>query len=122
MRRAISSFLLALLSFPLIAQAFAASPAQLLPACCRRAGAHHCAMPSPAAHTHSGPQLALSPCSQFPQSSVVSQSIRFSSPPDAQHADPTQTLALVAQPLIDFAPGSAILSSIRKRGPPSLVN
>ncbi len=72
MRRVISSLLLALFSFPLIAQAFALNPAPSLPACCRRAGAHHCAMPGPDTHSHSGPQLALSRCSQFPQSSIVS--------------------------------------------------
>jgi hypothetical protein len=44
MRRALTSLLLALLSFPLIAPILFANTASDLPACCRRDGKHHCAM------------------------------------------------------------------------------
>jgi hypothetical protein len=45
-RRIVSITLLLLVSFPLISPLFAASTAgSTLPACCRRAGKHHCVMP-----------------------------------------------------------------------------
>lgn len=44
MRRVLASLLLAILSFPLMAPAFAADSASQLPPCCRRDGAHRCAM------------------------------------------------------------------------------
>jgi hypothetical protein len=45
MRRALAMLLMLLFSAPLIAPAFASAPDESqLPACCRRAGKHHCAM------------------------------------------------------------------------------
>jgi hypothetical protein len=45
MRRALAALLLTVFSLPLIAPALASTPDDSqLPACCRRGGAHHCAM------------------------------------------------------------------------------
>lgn len=45
MRRVLASLLVLVFSLPLIAPSFASSPDDAsLPACCRRNGAHHCAM------------------------------------------------------------------------------
>jgi hypothetical protein len=46
MRRGFASFLLALLSFPLIAPAWVARAGSSLPSCCRRNGQHRCKMGS----------------------------------------------------------------------------
>ncbi len=74
MRRALASFLLTLLSFPLIAPLLVADSDSQLPPCCRRNGKHHCSMmwmadqrssPGPAVRT-------LQPkCPYYPAATIV---------------------------------------------------
>ena len=122
MRRTISSFLIALFSFPLIAQAFSVQPVQTLPACCRRAGLHHCAMPGGAVHaghTETGSQFNASRCALFPQAGTVSQGNRFSSPSTPFILSVTFLIGLIFPS--DSFPGYSVAPSdfIHTRGPPS---
>jgi hypothetical protein len=121
MRRFLSSFLIALFSFTLIAQVISVQPAQNLPACCRRAGAHHCAMPGGAVHQESGAQLNATHCPLFPQAGIVSQGSRFTAPAVPFLLSVTHFSGLTAPP--DSRPGYQVsqCGSIKKRGPPSLA-
>ena len=119
MRRAFSLLLLALFSFPLIAQALAWNPASTLPACCRKAGAHHCSMDS---HSGSGPQLIQLRCPLFPQSGTVSAGARLSAPPSSTQEDANQLFGFSTPAQSNFAPVLTLPGSIRKRGPPSFLN
>lgn len=67
MRRASALSVLAAIGYLLIAPLTLASPESNLPACCRRAGAHHCAMAAEAAPS-TGPafQPVPSKCPFFP--------------------------------------------------------
>lgn len=47
MRRALAWLLLVLIGIPLISPLLLADPRPEMPACCRRDGKHHCAMPAP---------------------------------------------------------------------------
>ena len=63
MSRFLASLLLALFSFSLISPALLADTDSNLPACCRRAGIHHCAVPNPGT-TRAG--IGAARCLQFP--------------------------------------------------------
>lgn len=63
MQRACATLLLALFSFLLGAPVLFADADANLPACCRRLGRHHCAMPS---EQTSAPAVKSAPCSFFP--------------------------------------------------------
>ena len=66
MRRALSISLILLLWMPALAALLPGSEDVRLPFCCRRQGAHHCAMDS-GENTDSGPVAkAPSSCSEFP--------------------------------------------------------
>src|SRR5579859_3587811 len=72
MRRALSAFFVVLLGLAPLAFVFSASADANLPACCRRHGAHHCAMFGAAAaaneHSLSGGSVFTAPshCPLFP--------------------------------------------------------
>ncbi len=71
MRRISAIVLMALLSFPLISTAFLASDADSkLPACCRRAGQHHCAMTASQSES-SGPTVQAGKCPSFPTGKAI---------------------------------------------------
>src|SRR5579872_2769929 len=71
-RRALAIALLGVFSFSLIPpSAFASDPDAGLPACCRRAGKHHCAMISAGEGSLSGPALQSSRCNSFPGVKLV---------------------------------------------------
>lgn len=66
MRRALSISLIVLLWLPALAALLPGSEDVRLPFCCRRQGAHHCAMDS-GQNADSGPAIkASSRCAQFP--------------------------------------------------------
>jgi hypothetical protein len=66
MRRLWAILLLGVSAFSLIApELLAADLNSILPACCRRAGKHHCAMP---AGQQSGPAMQPARCAAFPVS------------------------------------------------------
>jgi len=72
-RRVLAIALLTLFSLSLIPpSAFASDPEAGLPACCRRAGKHHCSLA--AGGSSSGPALQSSPCSVFPGARGVTAS------------------------------------------------
>jgi hypothetical protein len=119
MRRAISSLLLVIFSFPLIAQALAWNPAPALPACCRRAGVHHCTMDH---HSGSGPQLAQLRCPLFPQPGRISSSTRINAPASSTQTAANQLVGFTTPPKSNLTPLLTLPGSIRKRGPPSFLN
>src|SRR6185503_4110027 len=68
MRRALSILLMLLFGAGPLSFAFTASEDATLPACCRRLGAHHCAMDDQQSPRPAGAVLkAPSRCSQYPQ-------------------------------------------------------
>jgi hypothetical protein len=75
MRRALASFLLAVLSFPLIAPILCANPGSNLPPCCRRDGKHRCAMAMAAMETESssGPafRAVQARCPYYPATAPI---------------------------------------------------
>jgi hypothetical protein len=116
MRRALS--ILLILSFGLgpLAATLGASEDARLPACCRRHGAHHCAMSMGMAATmaeaSSGETMVRPPltCSNFPGATAAIRG------PHALASTPMSLLVLLAQPHSSAA-GRAIarLSQIRTR-------
>jgi hypothetical protein len=71
MRRVLASLLVALFSFSLIAPAvFASDPDSKLPACCRRAGKHHCTIAT-RGQSPAGPAAQTARCDLFPCSGAV---------------------------------------------------
>lgn len=121
MRRCLASLLVALFSFALISPAVFASNAEgSLPACCRRAGKHHCSMSSEVGST-SGPALRAARCASFPgaQPAPVNPSSTF-------------FLSSIQTTLVSLAssdvqgPVDQVFSSIHdpatpKRGPPVTI-
>jgi len=70
LRRASATLLLAIFSFMLISPALAPAGADAeLPLCCRRGGAHHCAMI--AARASTGPAWQPSRCASYPAANAV---------------------------------------------------
>jgi hypothetical protein len=119
-RRLLAVLLIALFGLLAVSPALASDPESNLPACCRRAGKHHC-MTVATSGSSSGPAIQSGgTCPYFPGSLatasnldafVVVASQAVSAPP-ARHA----ALRLTAQT-------SGLLSrhpSNQKRGPPSL--
>jgi hypothetical protein len=119
MRRALSVLLLAIFSLPLFAQALALNPAPNLPACCRRAGVHHCTMDH---NRGSGPQLAQLRCPLFPQSGTVSASARISAPASSARPATNQIYGFTTPAQLPLGLLPVLPGSIHKRGPPSFLN
>ena len=72
MRRLLAVALVEAFCFPLIAPALlAGDPQSNLPACCRREGKHHCAMPAPEPGGASGAAFAGAPCLLFPSPAAI---------------------------------------------------
>lgn len=90
MRRALSISLILLLWLPALAALMPGAAEARLPFCCRRQGAHHCAMEAVAAQaedTGSGPiARAPSHCPEFPQlpATVVPAGVCAAAPADVQ--------------------------------------
>ena len=123
MRRALALLLLVGFSFPLIAPALTAPPDEsTLPACCRRAGAHHCAMGDVTAvvpaRSHS--IAAKCPCCPFGR-------VALTLPHAFAALSATPSAALAAGPAIPVRDAEAgyRISADRtrhKRGPPTLLS
>lgn len=73
MRRVCATLLLGLFSFLLGSPLLIADTDSNLPACCRRLGQHHCAMPTPES---SGPALHAARCASFPNALAAPISIK----------------------------------------------
>jgi len=121
MRRAVSFFLILLFWLGPLSAIFPASEDARLPPCCRRHGAHHCAMAMRAmAEAASGKPAFAAPntCPAYPGSAAATAPA-----PQAMAAAPISLPALLAQPHTPVASrASARLSQIRTRagrGPPA---
>jgi hypothetical protein len=119
MRRLLALLLLASFGLPVAASALALgqSPDTRLPACCRRNGAHHCAMQMAVPN---GAPAITAVCPHFPQPSATSPSNTSSA-----LAPPAQTtllhlVALTATRQADTQRRISRERSRHKRGPPSI--
>jgi hypothetical protein len=121
MRRVSATLLLALLSVALIAPALCASgPDTNLPACCRRSGKHHCAVPAATTADSSGPALGAGACPNYRLAKIgpaapapgVAQSAVTVYSKEAAHRD----LDTYSQPFNH----SSYSRAGQKRGPPVL--
>lgn len=123
MQRTFSISLILLFGFGPLAATLGASDDAGLPACCRRHGAHHCAMSSSMAaaimDTAPGEAIFTTPatCPEFPGGTAATAASQ------AMAAESLGLLALLAQPHTpQAAPAAARLSQIRTRagrGPPN---
>jgi len=118
MRRALSILLMLLFGAGPLSFAFNLSDDISLPACCRRHGAHHCAMDAKQSQSAPGNTTkARSRCGQYPQH----PNARTSSSPSASESYQTAELAL--QEFKCSAPVVTVITSIHLsspvlRGPP----
>ena len=126
MRRAFASLLLAVFSFPLIAQSLLANAVSELPSCCRRSGKHRCAMAEKSGRvaTPDGPALtaAQPKCPLFPAAQAVpahSKTILLSGVPGV--GAPNLFSRTTARP-DDRRPRIVLRDPVRKRGPPPSLN
>jgi hypothetical protein len=120
MRRFLATFLAVLFSLWLIVPAFAASIKPDLPACCRKAGKHHCAMPETGHASESALVAVNDKCPFFPHASLA-----------AHHEinAGTQAAGIFAgwishpggSPQIEAFYRVSYQRSHQKRGPPSLI-
>jgi len=123
LRRLSAILLLALFSFSLIAPALVADTDASLPACCRRAGKHRCAMAGTSGgQSSSGPAFAAGGrCPYFPDSfAPVNNSVRFATGVAEAGFGP-----LVGPVAVHFATPARVVASLSrsnlKRGPPSYL-
>jgi hypothetical protein len=126
MRRPLASLLVALLSFPLIAQLLLANTASELPTCCLRTGKHHCAGAdlNGKAEAPNGPSLqAIQPrCPLFPKGPVVPAFSKSMVPSVGPRALAPHLVGSTGVRLPDDRPRNASRGSVRKRGPPICLN
>ncbi|QNI31349.1 hypothetical protein H7849_20030 [Alloacidobacterium dinghuense] len=120
MRRLLAISLLMVFSFSLISPLLASDAVNAsLPACCRRAGKHHCAMD---ADTQQGKSISIiaEKCPYAPAAQVVFHLSIFAPPADAAvFAGLTQHPAIHAQTAARYR--ISFDRSRQKRGPPSLI-
>ena len=119
-RRTLAIALLALFSFSLIGPvAFASDPESNLPACCRRAGKHYCAMLMAEAGSSSGPSIQASRCPSFPQGSGATALPHTGLLKTSQVASSSIVSWPVDRPASDTLYRVAFCSTCQKRGPPA---
>lgn len=125
-RRALASVLLSLLSFPLISALLLANTLQDLPACCRRAGSHHCAMMQQEDAVSDADGAATlkavsSKCPLFPGSvSLSAMADVFTCPSSIRLEAPAIRTSPVANVVVRDT-GSSDSAANGKRGPPSFI-
>lgn len=121
MRRALASFLLALFSVPLMLPILREDVASLLPACCRRAGQHHCSMDSEA-RSPEGLDPIQPKCSNYPATLAVHGNWNIACFKNA----PSIRTSLVTYPSVEAQTEAqyrvSFSRSRQKRGPPSLFS
>lgn len=123
MRRALSILMVLVFGLGPLSVMLGASEDSRLPPCCRRHGAHHCAMNAGVASiiAESGETSLTAPatCSSFPGSAAATISA-----PQALANVPVSSIAQIAQPHFPSAAWAAArMSQIRTRvgrGPPAL--
>ena len=123
MRRAFASLLVSVFSFPLIAPVLLANTTADLPACCRLAGKHHCAMADMAERGQSPAGLALMAiqpkCPLFPNAGAVAVSCHTVLPGTSSNFRVRQVLRSASRKTNENIPQIALRGSLRKRGPPT---
>jgi hypothetical protein len=120
MRRALSISLILLLWLPAVAAVLPGIGDVRLPFCCRRQGAHHCAMEADKAQSDGSGQTvsALSRCSQFPAAPALTRSSAFV-PVTRVAGGPALLVAAYARGTArDTARDGRLLAQV-DRGPPS---
>lgn len=121
MRRISAILLLLAFSLPLIAAAFPNSDSTL-PACCRRAGLHHCGMGHPGDDSSgSAAKLNTRPCPLFPATTGISPQAKIVLPGIAVVPALTHYHQSPTRPSLARAAASSH-SWRHKRGPPSLLS
>ncbi|MGO9258462.1 MAG: hypothetical protein ACLQU1_19420 [Bryobacteraceae bacterium] len=124
MRRASAISLLAAIGFSLIAPGMLLQAESNLPACCRRNGAHHCAMSLVRPESDSGTSVAgvHQTCSSFPMAVTAPAGSGAALPRPAA----AMFSALLSHPSIQFQTESRYRVSFsrcrQKRGPPFIVS
>jgi len=123
MRRASAISVVAAICFSLIAPLAFVSPESNLPACCRRHGAHHCAMAMDASASTTQPSFrpVLQRCPSFPIATATSGGAC------AFVKDSTTPFALAVshpskRPQTEAFYGISFSRSRLKRGPPALLS
>ena len=126
MRPALTSLLLAVLSFPLIAPVLFANSASDLPSCCRRNGKHHCAMVNmtdqgelPAVPTV---QAARPKCPLFPKAGFVAVSSKTKLFSVSPRVGPPHLVRFAVQNKNENPSRIAFRDSGQKRGPPATLD
>lgn len=121
MRRATATALLAAIGYLLIAPAAFAGPESNLPACCRRAGAHHCAMAGGDMAPGSGAAVQPVPqkCPLFPAALTAPGSAPIAIPKDPGGIAVALVSSPCAQPRTEARGSVSFSRSRQKRGPPS---
>ena len=114
MRRLLSIALLLVLGLPLFASVAAASQPTRLPACCRRAGAHHCMDADGMSATQTTVRMV---CPAFPHaaSTQISSAWSFNTP---GHAKAERLLRAVAIGQVEAGYRVSLGRASQKRGPP----
>ena len=122
MRRISAILLLVAFSLPLIAAAFQDAESNQ-PACCRRAGIHHCSsMGQAESDSTSGSKLKSGACPLFPTTASVSALAKLALP-GVSRSILAPALSLSAAPLGGHVRISASADTANlKRGPPSLLS
>jgi len=120
-RRALSISLLLLFSFSLISPLLASDVVQAnLPACCRRAGKHHCAMPDSNSQQGKSVGVISEKCPCIPPSTAALHLLVFAPPAKA-----AVFAGLIAHPAIHAQTAAQYRISFdrsrQKRGPPSRI-
>lgn len=119
-RRALSISLLLLFSFTLMSPLLASDVVQAnLPACCRRAGKHHCAMPDSNSEQRKSVGIVAEKCPYIP-AAIAALHLPVLAPP----AKAAVFAGLIAHPIHAQMAAQYRISfdrSRQKRGPPSRI-
>jgi hypothetical protein len=126
MRRTLALLLPVLLSLPLIAPLILANADSNLPACCRRNGQHHCAMPSMGAEapSSSGSSIhsGVSRCSYYPGAASTQRESKIA----PLKASLAIFASLISHPVVQTQTEAqyrvSFSRSRHKRGPPALLS
>jgi hypothetical protein len=121
MRRIVAVALLAIFGLlPLIAAALPADTESTLPACCRRHGAHHCAMSDDSARSRGGTELHSARCSAFPSFKAFQITRTAAAVGGLQRNSAAITYHPVAHSASEILYRISYNRAGQKRGPPSL--
>jgi hypothetical protein len=124
MRTALSSLLIAVFSFPLIAPVLLANTTSDLPSCCRRNGKHGCAMVDIADReglpASPNVQASRPKCPLFPKAGFVAVSSKTTVLSVSPRVGPPHLFHLAIQKKNENPPRIAFRGSAPKRGPPAI--